>query len=80
LILNVILIHLEADENKNIKTMIKKDKAILLQAWTGPEGTYRLRLPDFRQSAHGGGKVVSPTQLPPLPHPHHPGNIPDTHS
>jgi len=28
-----------------------------------------------RQSAHEGGKVVSPTHRPPLP----PGNIPDTH-
>ena len=25
----------------------KKGKAILLQAWTGPEGCRRLRLPDF---------------------------------
>jgi hypothetical protein len=25
-----------------------KDKAILLQAWTGPEGSRRLRLPDFK--------------------------------
>jgi len=28
-----------------------------------------------RQSAHEGGKVVSPMHRPPLP----PGNIPDTH-
>jgi len=26
----------------------KKDKAIPLQAWTGPEGSRRLRLPDFK--------------------------------
>jgi len=25
-----------------------KGKAILLQAWTGPEGSRKLRLPDFR--------------------------------
>jgi hypothetical protein len=31
-----------------IKTMIKKGKAIPLQAWTGPEGSRRLRLPDFK--------------------------------
>jgi len=24
------------------------DKAILLQDWTGPEGSRRLRLPDFK--------------------------------
>jgi hypothetical protein len=52
-----------------------KDKAIPLQALTGPKGSRRLRLPDFRQSAHEGGKVVSPTHQPPLP----PGNIPGTH-
>ena len=47
-----------------------KDKAIPLQAWTGPEGSWRVR-----QSAHELGKVVSPTHRPPLP----PGNIPGTH-
>jgi len=25
-----------------------KDKAILLEGWTGPEGSRRLRLPDFK--------------------------------
>jgi hypothetical protein len=25
-----------------------KGKAILLQVWTGPEGSRRLRLPDFK--------------------------------
>jgi hypothetical protein len=49
-----------------------KGTAMLLQALTGPEGSKRLRLPDLRQSAHEGGKVVSPTHRPPLP----PGNIP----
>jgi hypothetical protein len=27
---------------------IKKNKAIPLQAWAGPEGSSRLRLPDFK--------------------------------
>jgi len=27
---------------------VKKGNAILLQAWTGPEGSRRLRLPDFK--------------------------------
>jgi len=27
---------------------IKKGKAILIQAWTGPEDSRRLRLPDFK--------------------------------
>jgi len=44
---------------------IGKSKAIPLQAWTGPEGSRSLRLPDFKTSAHEGGKVVSPTHRPP---------------
>jgi len=32
-------------ENHRIK---KKGKAIPLQAWTGPEGSRSLRLPDFK--------------------------------
>jgi hypothetical protein len=39
-------------------------KAIPLQALTGPDGSSSLRLPDLRQSAHEGGKVVSPMHLP----------------
>ena len=31
-----------------VKLGIKKGKAIPLQAWTGPEGSRRLRLPDFK--------------------------------
>jgi hypothetical protein len=38
-----------------------------LQALLGPVGARRLRLPDF-QTAHEGGKVVSPVHRPPLPH------------
>jgi hypothetical protein len=51
-------------------------KAVPLQAWTDPEGSRRLRLPDFlRQSAHEDGKVVSRMHQPPIP----PGIIPGTH-
>ena len=35
--------------------------AIPLQAWKGPEGSRRLRLPDIKKSTHEDGKVVSPT-------------------
>ena len=52
-----------------------KDKAVPLQAWTGPEGSRRLRLPDFMTTAQDGGKVVSPKQRSHLP----PGNAPGTH-
>jgi len=30
------------------KSVVSKGKAILLQAWTGPEGSRRLRLQDFK--------------------------------
>jgi len=43
-------------------------KAIPLQAWRGPEGSRRLRLPYFKKMTHENGKVVSPTYRPPLPH------------
>jgi len=56
-------------------SLIVKGKAIPLQAWTGPEGSRTLGLPDFLTISHEGGKVVSPTHWLPLP----PGNIPGTH-
>ena len=44
-----------------------KVKQSPLQAWTGTEGSRRLRLPDFMTTAHEGSKVVSPTHWAPLP-------------
>ena len=52
-----------------------KGKAVPLQVWTGPEGSRKLRFPDFMTTAQDGGKVVSLTHRPPLP----PGNTPGTH-
>ena len=52
-----------------------KGKAVLLQAWSGPEGSRKLRFPDFMTMAQDGGKVVSLTHRPTLP----PGNTPGTH-
>ena len=52
-----------------------KDKAVPLQAWTGPEGSKKLRFLDFVTTAQDGGKVVSLTHRPHLP----PGNTPGTH-
>ena len=43
------------------------DKAVLLQAWSGPEGSRKLRFPDFMTTAQDCGKVVSLTHRPPLP-------------
>jgi hypothetical protein len=54
---------------------IKKGKAVPLQAWSGPEGSRKLRFPDSMTMAQDGGKVVSLTHRPPLP----PGNVPGTH-
>ena len=52
-----------------------KGKAVPLQAWSSPEGSRKLRFPDFMTTAQDGGKVVSLTHWPSLP----PGNTPGTH-
>jgi hypothetical protein len=53
----------------------KKGEAIPLQAWSGPEGSRKLRFPDFMTTAEDGGKVVSLMHRPPLPS----VNVPGTH-
>jgi hypothetical protein len=52
--------------------LVGKGKAVPLQAWGGPEGSRKLRFPDFLTTAQDGGKVVSHTHRPHLP----PGNSP----
>ena len=52
-----------------------KGKAVPLQARSCPEGSRKLRFPDFMTTAQDGGKVVSLTHRPPLP----PGNTLGTH-
>ena len=42
----------------------EKGKAVPLQDWTGPEGSKKLRFPDYVTAAQGGGKVVSLTHRP----------------
>ena len=37
-----------------------KGKAVPLQAWSGPEGSRKLRFPDLMTTAQDGGKVVKP--------------------
>ena len=49
--------------------------AVPLHAWSGPEGSRKLRFPDFMTTAQDDGKVVSHSHRPPLP----PGNTPGTH-
>jgi hypothetical protein len=45
----------------------KNGKAVPLQAWSGPEGSRKLRFPDFMTMAQDGGKVVSLKHRLPLP-------------
>ena len=52
-----------------------KGKSVPLQAWSGPEGSRKLRFPDFMTTAQESGKVVSLTHRLHLP----PGNRPGTH-
>ena len=52
-----------------------KGKAVPLQAWSGPEGSRKLKFPDFMTTAQDGAKVLSFTHRSPLP----PGNTPGTH-
>jgi len=52
-----------------------KVKVVLLQVWSGPEGSRILRFPDFMTTAQDGGKVVSLMYRLSLP----PGNAPGTH-
>jgi len=53
----------------------ERGKAVPLQAWSGPEGSRKLRLPEFMTMAQESGKVVNLTHRPPLT----PGNTPGTH-
>jgi hypothetical protein len=52
-----------------------KGKVVPLQAWSGPEGSRKLRFPYYMTTPQDGGKVVSITHRPPLP----PGNAPGNH-
>ena len=66
------------NQNSLFKQVAKyqdKGKVVLLQAWSGPEGSRKLRFPDFMTTAQGDGKVVSLTHRPHLT----PGNSPGTH-
>jgi hypothetical protein len=38
---------------------VVKGKTVPLQAWSGPEGSRKLRFPDFMTTAQEGGKVAS---------------------
>jgi len=38
-------------------TFLKKKKAVPLQAWSGPEGSRKLRFPDIVTMAQDGGRL-----------------------
>jgi hypothetical protein len=46
-----------------------------LQAWGGPEGSRKLRFPDFLTTAQDGGKFVSFMHRPHLPQGHSANNV-----
>jgi hypothetical protein len=58
-----------------LRFLVAAATAVPLQACSGPEGSMKLRFPDFMTTAQDGGKVVSLTHRPPLL----PGNTPSTH-
>ena len=64
-------------ERKIMMMMITSlySKSVPLQARSGPEGSKKLRFPDFMTTAQDGGKVVSLKHRPSLT----PGNTPGTH-
>jgi hypothetical protein len=40
-----------------------KGKAVPLKVWSSPEGSRKLRFPDYMKTAEDGGKVVSTAHL-----------------
>jgi hypothetical protein len=60
--------------NKATPCMVKV-KQSCYRLGVAPEGSRKLRFPDYMTTAQDGGKVVSLLHRPPLP----PGNIPGTH-
>jgi len=70
---NLYHVYVKINRTKLIRTCFTevkgkcKDKALPLQAWSGPEGSRKLRFPDFVTTAQDGGKVVSHTHRPLYP-------------
>ena len=73
-----IVIHVKKQNvysiGRPLKVVIKRRNSPL-QARSDPDGSRKLRLPDFMTTAQDGDKVVSLTHQAPLP----PGNTPGTH-
>jgi hypothetical protein len=61
-------------QENNLLTFVGKDKAVPLQAWSGPESSRKLRFPKFMTTAQDGGKVVSLNHRPPIAAENTPGS------
>jgi hypothetical protein len=61
-------------EYAKLHTSAVKGSALPLQAWSGPEGSRKLRFPNFMTTAQDGGKVIRTHRTPLLP-----GNTAGTH-
>jgi hypothetical protein len=46
--INIFIIHMGWVKQALVTLLAIKGEAILLQAWTGPEGSRRLRVPDLK--------------------------------
>ena len=62
----MIELPLDVGNHLPVDTVLKV-KAVPLQTRSDPEGSRKLRFPDFVTTAQDGGKVVSLTHRPPLP-------------
>jgi hypothetical protein len=60
-------------QSSNLLSTRGEGKAVPLRASSGPEGSRKLRFPDFMTMAQDGGKVVSLMHRPHLPW--HPSGI-----
>ena len=59
----------------HVFVVMLKGKAVPLQAWSGPEGSRKLRFPDFVTTAQDGGRLSALSTVRLYP----PGNAPGTH-
>ena len=66
---------MRSEGNKSLKDPVTPPGIDPGTVRSGPEGSGKLRFPDFMTTAQDGGKVLSLAPQPPLP----PGNTPGTH-
>jgi len=72
---NILLLFYYCQAEYLYNFILLKGKTVHLKVWSGPEGSRKLRFPDFVTTTQDGGKFVRPTHRPFLP----PGNAPRTH-